>query len=139
MSERLTKKDYKDWRNTHGYYNKQEVLKINENEHKLGELEDVLEKYGIDTVEELDGVLKPLIENGELENWKSAMFWKMQAEKLQSRWDELKEFVKQEIIEDNELIAKYGGRYNDGDRYLEADENILHKMQELEKEGKDDN
>ena len=33
---------------------------------KLGELEDVLEKYDIETTEELDGVLKPLIDNGEI-------------------------------------------------------------------------
>lgn len=34
---------------------------------KLGELEDILEKYDIETTEELDGVLKPLIDNDKLE------------------------------------------------------------------------
>ena len=53
--------------------------------NKLGELEDVLEKYGIETTEELDRVLKPLIDNGELENWKSAIFWKMQAKRLKRK------------------------------------------------------
>lgn len=56
---------------------------------KLGELEDVLEKYDIETTEELDGVLKPLIDNGELENWKSAIFWKMQTERLNKELDDL--------------------------------------------------
>lgn len=59
--------------------------------NKLGELEDVLEKYGIETTEELDGVLKPLIDNGELENWKSATFWKMQTERLKKELAELKQ------------------------------------------------
>ena len=58
---------------------------------KLGELEDVLEKYDIETTEELDGVLKPLIDNGELENWKSAIFWKMQTERLNKELTELKQ------------------------------------------------
>lgn len=64
---------------------------IKEIEEKLGELEDVLEKYGIETTEELDGVLKPLIDNGELENWKSATFWKMQTERLKKELAELKQ------------------------------------------------
>ena len=58
---------------------------------KIGELEDVLEKYGIETTEELDGVLKPLIDNGELENWKSATFWKMQTERLKQENQQLKQ------------------------------------------------
>lgn len=62
---------------------------------KLGELEDVLEKYDIETTEELDGVLKPLIDNGELENWKSAKFWKMQTERLKQ---ELAEFKQKAIV-----------------------------------------
>ena len=49
------------------------------------------EKYGIETTEELDGVLKPLIDNGELENWKSATFWKMQTERLKKELVELKQ------------------------------------------------
>lgn len=71
--ERLTKFDYENYR---ALKPKQDVV------DKLGELEDVLEKYGIETTEELDGMLKPLIDNGELENWKSATFWKMQTERL---------------------------------------------------------
>ena len=53
--------------------------------NKLGELEDVLEKYGIETTEELDGVLKPLIDNCELENWRRVIFWKTQNEKLKQQ------------------------------------------------------
>lgn len=59
--------------------------------NKLRELEDVLEKYGIESAEELDGVLKPLIDNGELENWKSAIFWKTQTERLEQELAELKQ------------------------------------------------
>lgn len=66
---------------------------------KLAKLEDVLEKYGIESVEELDGVLKPLIENGEFDNWKSAEFWKIQTQKQQSRWKSLKEFILDSDIE----------------------------------------
>ena len=58
---------------------------------KLGELEDVLEKYGIESAEELDGVLKPLIDNGELENWKRVIFWKSQNERLKQELAELKQ------------------------------------------------
>ena len=61
--------------------------------NKLGELEDVLEKYSIETTKELDGVLKPLIDNGELENWKSTIFWKTQTEKLKQELAELKQKV----------------------------------------------
>lgn len=68
-----------------------EICYIKELEEKLGELEDVLEKYGIESAEELDGVLKPLIDNGELENWKSATFWKMQTERLKQELAELKQ------------------------------------------------
>ena len=80
--ERLTKFDYENYR---ALKPKQDVV------DKLGELEDVLEKYGIETTEELDGVLKPLIDNGELENWKSATFWKMQTERLKQELAELKQ------------------------------------------------
>ena len=80
--ERLTKFDYENYR---ALKPKQDVV------DKLGELEDVLEKYGIETTEELDGVLKPLIDNGELENWKSATFWKMQTERLKKELAELKQ------------------------------------------------
>ena len=79
---------------------------------KIGELEDVLEKYGIETTEELDGVLKPLIDNGELENWKSANFWKMQTEILKQELAELKQKailpkfkVGQEIWEKTPLMS----------------------------------
>lgn len=68
-----------------------EICYIKEIEDKLGELEDVLEKYGIESTEELDGVLKPLIDNGELENWKSAIFWKTQTERLTQELTELKQ------------------------------------------------
>lgn len=61
--------------------------------NKLGELEDVFEKYGIETTKELDGVLKPLIDNGELENWKSAIFWKTQTERLKQELAGLKQKV----------------------------------------------
>ena len=57
---------------------------------KLGELEDVMEKYGIKNAEELDGVLKPLIDNGELENWRRVIFWKTQNERLKQELAELK-------------------------------------------------
>ena len=80
--ERLTKFDYENYR---ALKPKQDVV------DKLGELEEVLEKYGIETTEELDGVLKPLIDNGELENWKSATFWKMQTERLKKELAELKQ------------------------------------------------
>ena len=72
---------------------------------KLGELEDVLEKYDIETTEELDGVLKPLIDNGELENWKSAIFWKMQTERLNKELAELKQQLAEK---DEQLRAKIG-------------------------------
>lgn len=59
--------------------------------NKLGELENVLEKYGIESAEELDGVLKPLIDNGELKNWKRVIFWKSQNERLKQELAELKQ------------------------------------------------
>ena len=80
--ERLTKFDYENYR---ALKPKQDVV------DKLGELEDVLEKYGIENAEELDGVLKPLIDNGELENWKGVIFWKTQTERLAQELVELKQ------------------------------------------------
>ncbi len=93
--ERLTDKNHRAI-NTCGEYSScyschKETCYIKEMEEKLGELEDVLEKYGIESAEELDGVLKPLIDNGELENWKSAIFWKTQTEKLEQELAELKQ------------------------------------------------
>lgn len=79
---RLTKFDYENYR---ALKPKQDVV------DKLGELEDVLEKYGIENAEELDRVLKPLIDNGELENWKRVIFWKAQTERLAQELVELKQ------------------------------------------------
>lgn len=91
--ERLTRKslEYKDtWIADGSLSNIEGVVRGNAID-RLGELEDVLEKYGIETTEELDGVLKPLIDNGELGNWKSATFWKMQTERLKKELAELKQ------------------------------------------------
>lgn len=72
----------------------------------LGELEDVLEKYGIESAEELDGVLKPLIDNGELENWESATFWKMQTERLKKELAELKQSQNEKAIKVLEMMIE---------------------------------
>lgn len=103
---------------------------------KLGELEDVLEKYDIETTEELDGVLKPLIDNGELENWKSAIFWKMQTERLNNELAELKQTQKQLAIEQLEKLKfKLHTIHTNG--YLKAiDEEIDDQIASLKKEGK---
>lgn len=103
--------------------------------NKLGELEDVLEKYDIETTEELDGVLKPLIDNGELENWKSAKFWKMQTERLKQELAEFKQTQKQLAISELEkLKVKLHIIHTNG--YLKAiDEEIDDQIKEL-KEGK---
>lgn len=91
--ERLTRKslEYKDtWIADGSLSNIEGVVRGNAID-RLAELEDVLEKYGIENAEDLDGVLKPLIDNGELENWKSANFWKMQTERLKQELAELKQ------------------------------------------------
>ena len=104
--------------------------------NKLGELEDLLEKYDIETTEELDGVLKPLIDNGELENWKSAIFWKMQTERLKQELAELKQSQKQLAISELEkLKVKLHIIHTNG--YLKAiDEEIDDQIASLKKEGK---
>ena len=92
--ERLTEKVNDYWRTNdkaHIYYlDTNESVFVGNVIDRLAELEDVLEKYGIENAEELDGVLKPLIDNGELENWKSAIFWKTQTERLEQELAELK-------------------------------------------------
>ncbi len=62
--ERLTDKNHKAI-NTCGAYSScyachREICYISELEHRLGELEDVLEKYGIENVEELEQELAEL-------------------------------------------------------------------------------
>ena len=90
--------------------------------NKLGELEDALEKYGIENAEELDGVLKPLIDNCELENWKSAIFWKTQTERLAQELADLQHRL--EVAEKAlNKMSKYA--INDNDLYdLVSDFNI---------------
>lgn len=53
MAERLTDKDYFAWHYRCGYQNKKDSLERTQKEHKLGKLEDILEKYD-KSVEELD-------------------------------------------------------------------------------------
>ena len=74
--ERLTDKNHRAI-NTCGEYSScyachREICYISELEHKLGELEDVLEKYNIESVEELDLILQGLEkvhqENANLKN-----------------------------------------------------------------------
>lgn len=118
MAERLTKLLHKE-----SFDNMQETYSTKNNRsaiNKLGKLEDVMEKYGIESIEELDGVLKPLIENGEFENWKSAEFWKIQTQKQQSRWKSLKEFILDSDIE----FTIHGT--------TSVESAILEKMEELE-------
>lgn len=90
--------------------------------NKLGELEDVLEKYGIENAEELDGVLKPLIDNYELENWKSAILWKTQTKRLAQELADLQHRL--EVAEKAlDKMSEYA--INDNDLYdLVSDFNI---------------
>lgn len=93
--ERLTDKNHYAVNECNAYSScyscRRQICYINEMAEKLGELEDVLGKYGIESAEELDGVLKPLIDNGELENWKRVIFWKSQNERLKQELAELKQ------------------------------------------------
>lgn len=95
--ERLTKLNkeigkYQTTDNADIYYtNTQESIFCGNAINRLGELEDVLEKYGIESAKELDGALKPLIDNGELENWRRVIFWKNQTERLRQELAELKQ------------------------------------------------
>ena len=134
MSERLTYRTEDGWVGIKDQTNG--VVSTNSQAvHRLADIEDVLEKYGIDTAEELDGVLKPLIENGELESWKSAVFWKMQAQKQQSRWEKLKKYA---IYLKNFSIGekkREGKCFFDGENVAD---DILDKMEELEKESEDE-
>lgn len=58
MAERLTKKDYKDFQYTNSYCSQQEIKVINQIFHKLGKLEDIMEKYGVESMEDLDSELQ---------------------------------------------------------------------------------
>lgn len=66
MAERLTKKISKTIQNKYSlgsylYYDFAEIDDTNKLLNKLGRLEDILEKYGIESVEELDNKLQNLI------------------------------------------------------------------------------
>lgn len=54
---RLTKKDYKKWVQTNGYYTKKNAQHLTEIQHKLGEIENLMEKYKINSIEELENIL----------------------------------------------------------------------------------
>lgn len=86
---------------------------LNQQDKRIKELEDVLEKYEIENAEELDGVLKPLIDNGELENWRKVIFWKAQNERLKQERAELKQTQKQLAISELEKVReKFGYKHN---------------------------
>lgn len=61
MAERLTDKDYFAWHYRCGYQNKKDSLERTQKEHKLGKFEDVMEKYGIESVEELEKEMHSLM------------------------------------------------------------------------------
>ena len=58
MAGRLTDRDYFAWHYCCGYQNKKDSLERTQKEHKLGKLEDILEKYGIEGVEELECLIE---------------------------------------------------------------------------------
>lgn len=62
MAERLTNKDYFAWHYCCGYQNKKDSLERTQKEHKLGKLEDILEKYGVD-IQNLDYILEDYSKN----------------------------------------------------------------------------
>lgn len=55
---RLTRNDYKHWVKTTGFYNKKDALELTKIEHRLGEFEDILEEFGIDSIKELREILR---------------------------------------------------------------------------------
>lgn len=72
MAERLTKKIRKTIQNKYSlgsylYYDFAEIDDTNKLLNKLGKLEDILEKYGIESVEELDKKLAYYIDKIDLE------------------------------------------------------------------------
>ena len=67
MAERLTDKDYFAWHYRCGYQNKKDSLERTQKEHKLGKFEDIMEKYGIESVEELDKKIGHYIDKIDLE------------------------------------------------------------------------
>lgn len=62
MAGRLTDRDYFAWHYCCGYQNKKDSLERTQKEHKLGKLEDILEKYGID-IQNLDYILDDYSKN----------------------------------------------------------------------------
>lgn len=58
MAGRLTDRDYFAWHYRCGYQNKKDSLERTQKEHKLGKFEDVMEKYCIESVEELECLIE---------------------------------------------------------------------------------
>lgn len=54
---RLTKKDYKKWIKLNGYYTKKNAQRLTDISHKLGKLEDLMEEYNLESIEDLENLL----------------------------------------------------------------------------------
>lgn len=67
---RLTKIDYLNWININGYYTVEEANRLTLIEYKLGKLEDIMEKYDIESIEELETKVKCVNEDIEKANQK---------------------------------------------------------------------
>ena len=113
MAERLTKKIVKTIQDKYSlgsylYYDFAEMDDTNKLLNKLGKLEDILEKYGIDSVEELEKRLQNLFEltcgrkNGKTIARKIILFDKMKQDR--DTWKRACEF----------LAYKYAKEYFDG-------------------------
>lgn len=54
---RLTKKDYKNGIQVNGYYTKKNAQRLTDISHKLGKLEDLMEEYNLESIEDLENLL----------------------------------------------------------------------------------
>ncbi len=139
MSKRLTDKNHEAV-NKCGEYSscyscKRDVCYINELADKLAQVEDFMEEEKIEFVADLVDEFKSNKIDKEIYRNKANRV-EQEDQALKSRWEKLKEFIKKEIAFDKDEVKDFPLAPNR--HYITAESMILDKMQELEKESKDE-
>lgn len=112
-------------RNNDGTYSQPTKTTFEKLFYKVAEFEDLMEKYGVEDLEHLDIMLFVL--SGETKYRLNEI--KKENQALKDRWNKLKEYVVEEFEKDNSK------GYVD---FACVEEDILDKIQKLERESQDE-
>ena len=138
--ERLTKKISKTVQDKYslGSYLQYDFARADDTNkllNKLGKFEDLMEKYNVESMEDLELRLEDVEHyayNCNVEQIDEIIKLKQEAQALKDRWQKLKDFVVDKLKYDREFVE-----LTENDMYYDfsiVDQTFLNKMQELEEE-----